>query len=780
MENKQTPYEYYTNEAAAHLKIVTKTTKGKLTLIDAIKNKELASERVKVIIDCWAFLNSNPLRENDYYKFVDSYANYGIKLNEKYFKHDIEKLHNYYVTIDKSINKYNPFNLSNYQSYVMFMFLKLHGVYEAEDNKIFNVKVKDNREYNPLTKIPSVLRGSLPFNVKEYDIKRAFPTFIDIELETDFRVNIYEKISKSNFAMFLNSNCETSVQIDHAREGLSAVYGDHTNQIITDVRYNEKGRAFKDFAKYESEYIDKFVTENGLTNYARLHDGVYILKNVNCEKTVFDKVEFSIKECIKPAVLNPTLSFYEINELGDVVTSQSMYADFLKQENIIRISTPEDKTQLLKNSNNVVDFFTYKTDMVSFLESEINEPFTDAVRNRIARDNDSLLMQSYRLLNPIELNYYKDTKERFGLPFKNGFHYFDELDKMQIKQKEYSQVKGFFTPHKMQKRNFNYTAEVGNFEILIQRISTGIKTFDKSNIEQATIVNSFNSMIGYLCHNYKPLTESPCIILTDDGANDENRNGGRGKTVMADGISQVTKTLKKGGNEFVGSYIHNFADLDKSYNSYLIDDVPAGFNYNDLYTNITGGINVQPKGSKGKMIEFEDSPKFIITTNWLLRYDVNDTSTNRRFIEYKIKPYYGISHTPKDEFKQTFFEDWDELEWNKFYSYIFRCVHSYLTDGLKRIAYDKTEDNYRATFGSDVVESETARIIDVLINHKRQSSFNVEEFLIEYNKYDNPLRNEKLFNHLNARKFITPYLVNATEMNYNYDAKFRRWFNCDG
>jgi hypothetical protein len=282
-------------------------------------------------------------------------------------------------------------------------------------------------------------------------------------------------------------------------------------------------------------------------------------------------------------------------------------------------------------------------------------------------------------------------------------------------------------------------------------------------------------MIGYLCHNYKSFTESPCIILTDEGANDENRNGGRGKTVLSHGLSEVTRTLKKGGNEFVGSYIHNFADLDKSHNLYLIDDIPASFNYNDLYTNITGGINVQPKGSKGKMIEFVDSPKFIITTNWLLRYDENDTSTNRRFIEYKIKPYYGISHTPKDEFKQTFFEDWDGLEWNKFYSYIFRCVHSYLIDGLQRIAYDKTEDNYKASFGCDAKESEMARIIDDIVNVKRYVSFNVSDFMNIYNKYDNPLKGEKFFTSKNSKKLIDIYLKNLKENHFEYRQRDKSW-----
>lgn len=773
MESRRTPYNHYLDEAISHVKTATKSTKRLFDFEDARKYKSYASNRVKQIIEAIDFLKSDPLSNNDYYKYLNSYIEHGKKLSKKYFRHDLKKLQEYYDRADKG--KRNPFNESSYQSYVLFMFLKLHGVYEANDNEIFKVKDQDFREYNPLTKIPSVLRGSLPFEVKEYDIKRAFPTFIDIELNTDFRIDIYDKIDKAKFAMYLNSNNETKLTIDKARAGLFPVYGSLTDQIITESRYNEKGRAFKDFSKYESEYIQRFIEENDLKDYARLHDGIYLLKNQMCEHTTFDKVEFTVKECIKPKIENNTISFYKVDADGKVITSQSMYADFLKQENIIRITTPDDKIQLLKDSNNVVDFFNHKTDMVSFLESEINEPICNGVRNTIARDNTSILMQSYTLLNPIELKYYKDCKESFGLPFKSGFCYFNDLKKIEIKQKEYSEVKGFFTPHPVQKREFQYTDEVGNFELFIRRLANGAKDFDVDNAEQNKTVSAFNSMIGYLVHSYKPFTESPCIVLTDEGANDENRNGRRGKTLIGQGLKEVTKTMTKAGNEFVGSYIHNFADLDKSYNLYLIDDVPAGFNYNDLYTNITGGINVQPKGSKGKMIEFEDSPKFLITTNWLLPYDPDNASTNARFIEYKVKPYYSISHTPKDEFKQTFFEDWDESEWNKFYSFIFRCVYAYLKNGLKKIEYDKTEDNYKAYFGSDAKESEMARIIDCLIHQKKQTSFSVGEFLRIYNHFENPLKGEKFFNHNNSKKLINHYLLNLKNNEFTYDKKHKRW-----
>ena len=783
MTAENTPFEVLRNEAINSVWERCNSKKQLFDFTDAYKLKNVqryATNRDKTILETIGFLLKNPLQNNDYFKYVNSYHSTGNKLSEKYFRHSIEKLNSYYEKIDEAKRnniKFNPFSQKNYESYVLFMSLKLNGCYIDIDNNLFNVEFKDYREYNPLSKIPSVLRGCLPFAVKEYDIKRAFPTFIDIELNTDFRHTIYDNIKKSDFAMFLNSNSESKVTIEQARNGLEPIYSSLTNEVITSVRYNDKGRAFKDFTKYESDYIQKFVDANELKNYARLHDGIFVLETTQCENLKFNKVEFSIKESIVPEIITDTLSFYQLNDFDEVETCPTKYADFLKQENFIRISTPDDKIQLLKNTNNVVDFYNHKTDIVSFLESEINETNdkADAVRNKIARDNTNVLQQSYHLLESNPLKYYKDTRTSFGLPFENGFFYFDEVGTMEIKRKEYSDVNGFFTPHPIQKRQFEYTDVKGDFELFIQRISTGVKEYSNTTIDDRKTIKAFHSMIGYLCHNFKIRDTTQAIILTDEGANDDTRNGRRGKSLIGDAVKQVAKVLQKAGDEFRGDYIHNYAELDKSYNCYLVDDIPAKFNFNHLYTPITQGINVQPKGKQAVQIEFEDSPKFLITSNWLIRYDENEASTNARFTEYKIKPYYNINHRPKNEFEKLFFDEWDGVEWNKYYSFIFRCVNCYLKQGIITIKYDKTEDNFNASFGNEVTRDELARIIDEIINIERVTAFSVTDFLRIYNKYDNPLRMEKLFHKNNSKKLIDIYLKSIQGNRFIYNSKHKKW-----
>lgn len=767
-------------EFTKRIQTESKSRKETFTFYDAIKKENYHTKRDKVFLSVVSFLNSEPLQNNDYVKFVSCYIKTGQKLNTKYFRNNGNKLNEYYKKVDEAKAKgeaFNPFCIRAYKRYVLFMVLKFSGQYTSDLDEAFGVQTVENREYNPLTNMPSVLRGELPFEVKEYDIKRAFPTFIDIELNTNHRATIYDILNKKTFAYLLNSNA-TNKGADRKAvlKELSKVYGNDADKVCTVDRFETKGGAFLDFSKYEKQYIDKFVNENSLVNYVRLHDGVFVLQETECKTTVFEKVEFSIKECIKPPIENEIVNFYTIDHNNKVYTSPSMYADFFIQEKFLRISTHDDKIFLLRDTNNVVNFFNHNTDIVGFLKENIIEfgNSFDAVADTIARENFSVIRQGFLLIPSIELQYYTDTKNTFGLPFKNGFYYFDMNDDGQIKSKDYSDVKGFFAPHEIQSREFKYTDEVGMFEQFLIRVSIGLK--EPEIQDHKNIIESFKTMFGYLCHNYKDATKNPCIVLTDMDADDETRNGRRGKTLISKAVQEVQESIIKGGKEFDSGYTHVFADLEKKHNVYIIDDVPAGFKYDDLYTNILGDISCQRKGLKAEAIKFQDAPKFVITSNWVVPYDEKNASTNGRFIEYKFTNYYNTTHTPKDEFNCAFFQDWNADEWNRFYSFVFRCVKLYLQKGIIKTEYNKTNDNYKAYFSNDAIHNEFHNCITVLMSGNTSFEFTVSDFLRVYNDKENPLRFEKMFTTKNTKKLIDMWVgkFNVENKDYYFEYNNRR------
>ncbi|WP_299164231.1 hypothetical protein [uncultured Eudoraea sp.] len=763
--------EDWKDDFTSRIRSVSQKGKGSFTFKDAVNSLEnYTNSYDKSFLIYHRFIEGNPLRHNDYYKYVDSYIN-GKELNIKFFRHDIDKLKRYYKNADEA--GYDPFNMESYKRYVLFMILKLNGHYKEEFNPLFNVKKQGHREYNPLTGIPSVLRGELPIEVKEYDIKRAYPTFIDSQLGIERINDVYDIIDKKKFNTLINTHSGVGGgSIEAIRRELKVVYGERVDEVITEERFNTKGGVFRDLVSLEENAIKGFVENNGLKNYARLHDGVFVLKNVECSNLNIDGVQFAIKECIKPVVLNEKENFYKFNSEGKLQTSPKQYADFLSDENFIRVTEKDnDKVTIFKDSNNVVAPFNHRTDTVPFFKENINENYVDEVENRIAREVNTAINQAFFLMDPKPLKYYSDTRDCFGLPFKNGFYKYTKGAEA-LERLEYSAVDGFFPPHDIQGRIFDYKeSDPGMFEQFLIMASTG-KDPRKYDLSEKEVMDfdAFCCMIGYLCHSYKRFSFSPAIILSDTGANDLNRMGGRGKTIIARAIGHAQKTMLKGGDEFKPSYIHNFADLTKDVNVYVIDDVPAGFNYDALYTNILGDISCQRKGTAAQTISFIEAPKFLITTNWAVRYDETNVSTNRRFIEFKLTDFFNMKNKVDELFGCTFFEEWDKREWDKFYSFIFSCVGLYLEFGITPINYDKDEDNFLANFNGDSVLDEFERIFEKV----KLEDFTVKRFLEIYQAYDNPMKVEKYFHKNNVKKMINIYIKHK-KLPFEYVQRERKW-----
>ncbi|MEZ7500739.1 hypothetical protein QO200_18645 [Flavobacterium sp. Arc3] len=626
--------------------------KVKFTFEDALIKEILHTERDKFFIISYNYLKENPPESNDYIKYVSAYIKTGKKFNIKYFKGDVQKLDNYYAKVDEKKKKnetYNPFNQKAYKNYVIYMVLKLYGAYESADDLLFNVKTIDSREYNPITNIPSVLRGFLPISIKEYDIKKAFPTFLDIELGTNFRHEVYDVLGKINFAKLINANSIEGKGYYYTEiiTELKKVYGDKAYLVLSEARFLVKGQLFKDLTKYEKIFIERFIQENDVIHYVRLHDAVILLKSQIVNKIVFDKVEFGIKEIEVPENNSDAKElFYYIDDDGKFKTNAVLIRNYLVASGIVRITTADDKIQLILKKNNIVEFFNYKTDLLILLLEgiiETDDNFSE-VEILISREYKNDIFKALPLIKSEKLNFYRDNQNTFGLSFGNGFFLMDKDSKIEIHP--YDSMKGFFYKHKIQNHVFTNTTEIGDYEKFVNNIGG-----DNSEV--------LKTIIGYMAHDYKDPSNSPAIILSDEGADGTKRNGGRGKSLIFGGLKQLLPTMLKGGKEFNPDYDFVFGDLENGIRLYCIDDVIAGFKYDSLYTNILGGINRQRKGTKAEMLEFENSPKFLITTNWLVPYSADENSTNRRFIEFKVNNYYNSNYSPFDEFGKLFFTQWD-------------------------------------------------------------------------------------------------------------------------
>src|SRR5690554_4130376 len=131
------------------IKEQTKSQKQNFHFGDALNRsgKKTRTELDKVMIGFLEFLETQPLLNNDYFKYVNSYKK-GKELNPKYFRHDLKKLREYYAKSDKD-PQYNPFSQSQYERYVLFMMLKFSDCYLPEYDGMFRVSLVDSRTDKP-------------------------------------------------------------------------------------------------------------------------------------------------------------------------------------------------------------------------------------------------------------------------------------------------------------------------------------------------------------------------------------------------------------------------------------------------------------------------------------------------------------------------------------------------------------------------------------------------------------------------------------------------------
>jgi len=267
-----------------------------------------------------------------------------------------------------------------------------------------------------------------------------------------------------------------------------------------------------------------------------------------------------------------------------------------------------------------------------------------------------------------QVEFRKDKHDAMQLYFQNCIV---KITAGKVTQHPYSDLNGFIWESQILPRQYK-PAEIsdkGDWANFISNISKG----------DPKRVNSLCTSLGFYLHNYKSAAYCPAIILNDEVMSD-NPEGGTGKGLFFRAIAQFVKLFRIDGKTF--SFDKNFIYQGVSPDTKLIffDDVKKSFDFERLFSVITEGIAVEKKGKDEIYIDFENSPKIGVSTNYALRGTGN--SHDRRKHELEITQYYTKKFRPDHEFGHMMFSGWDEFQWQQFDNYMIMCCQLYLTHGL--------------------------------------------------------------------------------------------------
>jgi len=246
------------------------------------------------------------------------------------------------------------------------------------------------------------------------------------------------------------------------------------------------------------------------------------------------------------------------------------------------------------------------------------------------------------------------------------------------------------------------------------------------------------STIGFLLHAHKNLSYCPAVILNDEVISD-NPEGGTGKGLFMNALSQMKKVVTIDGKSFTfeRSFAYQLVSADTQI--LVFDDVKKHFDFERLFSVVTEGLTLEKKNKDAIKIPFSKSPKIAITTNYAIKGAGN--SFARRKWELELHQYYSKDFTPLDEFGKLMFGDWDDDEWCQFDNYMIGCLQGYLNTGLVKSKFVNLKiRQLSAETCHDFIEwcglvdnAEPNRLLDA--GEKRYKQDLYLEFITEYPDY---------------------------------------------
>ncbi len=315
----------------------------------------------------------------------------------------------------------------------------------------------------------------------------------------------------------------------------------------------------------------------------------------------------------------------------------------------------------------------------------------DKIMGKVINQTPTLFSRgNLEWLDILENNFNRDKRNEAFFYFKNCFV---RVTKSGITVHNYEELDGLIWKKQITGRNFQLSDSESDFKKFIYLICR----------EDEKRYNSFISVIGYLLHDNKNPANAKAIIFMDEKV-DEGANGGCGKSLVGNAISRVRKSLRLGGKNFKFDRF-SLQSYEPGTNIIEFNDLSKNFPFELLFTAITDNWAFEKKNKDERIVDFKDVPKILLSTNYTIK-GVDESTLRRQFI-LEFSDYFNIRYTPEMEFGKRFFDDWNEEEWNSFFSFMIRCELYYLQNGL--VDYERVNVDHKK-----LVESTAEEFVDFM------------------------------------------------------------------
>jgi len=424
--------------------------------------------------------------------------------------------------------------------------------------------------------------------------------------------------------------------------------------------------AYQNTSSFNSKYFEDTKTldqiKTNLKNGVPKKEIRSLLKTQGYEGDIIDRAIRKEEE------RSDNADFWVKSERGTVSIIPFKFKQFLETRGFYKYS-PDDSNNyiFIKIKSNVIDTTT-EDRIKDFVLDYLLELEDLSIYNHFAEKTRYFKEDFLSLLSYKKIYFIEDTKDFSYLYFRNHAL---KVTHDHIEPIEYDNLSGFVWKDQIINRDFDYCEDRDCM------YSKFISNICHSNETRKLAVMS---TVGFLLHGFKNPGYCPAVIIHDENDSEEPE-GGTGKGLFVQGLSQLKKNISIDGKSFYFEKSFAFQLVSVDTQILTFDDVRKGFEFERLFSVITEGVTLEKKNRDAIKIPFEKSPKVIITTNYPIRGI--GSSFERRKWELEFYNHYSKTFTPVHEFGCLFFNDWNVDEWCKFDNFMISCLQIYLKDGLK-------------------------------------------------------------------------------------------------
>lgn len=383
----------------------------------------------------------------------------------------------------------------------------------------------------------------------------------------------------------------------------------------------------------------------------------------------------------------------------------------------------------------IVDEVYIKDFVLEFIEKEFeNDSMLPRVFNMISSKVGVFKRDFLSMLKSEEIKTLKDTEKKSYLLYENCIVC---IEKNAINKIDYNDAGMYVWRDQVIGRKFiEFDHHESQYREFVWLISGGFdlpKNPSKEEVHKYDVAvakyNTFKSVIGYLLHSYKTSSNNKAIIFNDEMISDEP-NGRSGKGLFWNALKHLKKVQSINGKAFSFQKSFAYQSISTDCQILVFDDVKKNFPFENLFSVITEGVEIEYKNKDLIKLPVEESPKIIITTNYTITGDGG--SHEARKFEVELSSFFNSSYTPEDHFGGRLFDDWDSEEWARFDNFMIQCIQFYLTNGLVKSNHNNL--NFRKLI--DNVSQELYSFSESLkINEWLNIKDLYDSFLVQYPEF---------------------------------------------